>query len=159
LFFMKPKVLSRNVRRLSERDKRLMLSSLLRDWKADIVCLQDTKLEFVSRVVVRSLWGCQHVDWCYLGLRGASGGILLMWDRRVVKKIEDCVGIFSVACSFRSVNVNFEWTFAGVYGPNDDSDRKVLWDELVGLLSWWELLWCIGGDIICYPSEGLGDTR
>lgn len=52
------------------------------------------------------------MDCCYLGLRRASGGILLMWDRRVVEKI---------------------------YGPNDNNDRKRLWDELVGLISWWEM--------------------
>jgi hypothetical protein len=33
------------------------------------------------------------VDWTHLGLRGALGGILLMWDSGVVKKIEDCVGL------------------------------------------------------------------
>jgi hypothetical protein len=33
-----------------------------------------------------------------------------------------------------------------VYGPNDDGERRFMWDELVGLISWWELLWCIGGD-------------
>jgi hypothetical protein len=40
------------------------------------------------------------VDWCFMGLRGASGGVLLMWDRRVVEKIEDSVGSYAVACSF-----------------------------------------------------------
>jgi hypothetical protein len=53
------------------------------------------------------------VDWCFLGSRGALGGILLMWDRRVVKKLEDCVGRFSIACSFRSISDNFKWAFAG----------------------------------------------
>jgi exonuclease III len=48
---MKPKILSWNVRGLNERDKRLRIRSLLRDWKVDIVCLQETKLEFVSRAV------------------------------------------------------------------------------------------------------------
>lgn len=72
------------------------------------------------------------MDWCFLGLRGASGGILLTWDRRVVEKIEACVGTFFVACSFRSVGDNFEWAIAGVYGSND---RKVLWNELARLLS------------------------
>jgi hypothetical protein len=33
--------------------------------------------------VVRSVWGCVHVDWLYLGSKGALGGLLLMWDRRV----------------------------------------------------------------------------
>lgn len=31
------------------------------------------------------------MEWCYLGSRGASGGILLLWDKRVVEKVEDCV--------------------------------------------------------------------
>jgi hypothetical protein len=34
----------------------------------------------------------------------------------------------------------------GVYGLNDDGVRKYHWDELVGLMSWWELMWYIGGD-------------
>jgi hypothetical protein len=38
----------------------------------------------VSREVVGNVWGCSHVDWVYLGSKGASGGMLLMWDRRVV---------------------------------------------------------------------------
>lgn len=42
---------------------------------------------------------------------------------------------FSVACSFRSVNDNFDLAFAGVYGPNDDFGRKLLWDELISLMS------------------------
>jgi hypothetical protein len=33
------------------------------------------------------------VDWCYLDSRGASNGVLIMWDRRVVEKIDECVGI------------------------------------------------------------------
>lgn len=52
----------------------MRIRGLIRDWKVDIICLQETKLEYVSREVVRSLCGCLHVDWCYLEVRGASGG-------------------------------------------------------------------------------------
>ena len=38
-------------------------------------------MELITRDFVRSLWGCQHVDWVYLGSIGALGGILAMWDR------------------------------------------------------------------------------
>jgi hypothetical protein len=44
----------------------------------------------VSRAVLRSLWGCLHVDWCYLGSIGASVRMLLMRNKRVVEKIEEC---------------------------------------------------------------------
>jgi hypothetical protein len=40
-------------------------------------------------------------------LREASGGVLLMWDRRVVEKIEECTGSYTIACSFRNVDDNF----------------------------------------------------
>jgi hypothetical protein len=37
------------------------------------------------------------VDRCYLGSIGAFRGILLLWDRRVVEKIEKFVGTNTVA--------------------------------------------------------------
>jgi len=46
----------------------------------------------MSYRVVCSLWDCHHMDWCYLDSRGYSKGILLIWDKRVVEKIDECVG-------------------------------------------------------------------
>ena len=34
------------------------------------------------------------MGWCYSPSRGSSGGILVMWDRRVLEKIEECWGVF-----------------------------------------------------------------
>jgi hypothetical protein len=64
-------------------------------------------------------------------------------DRRVVEKLEVCEGRFPIASSFRSIGDKFEWAFVGVYGPNNDNDKQFLWDELVGLMSWWEKPRCI----------------
>ena len=41
---MNLKFVSWNVRGLNEQDKRLQVRNLIRKWKADIVCLQETKL-------------------------------------------------------------------------------------------------------------------
>jgi exonuclease III len=125
---MKPKILSWNVRGLNLVEKRMKIKSLLREWKVD-VCLQETKVQNVTRELVQSLWGCVQVDWCSLGSQGASRGILLMWDKRVVKKVVFCVGCYTIACSFRSISDDFKWAFAGVYEPNVDNDRFLLWEE------------------------------
>jgi len=53
---------------------------------------------------------------------------------------------FSLSVSFKNVKDQFYWAFASVYGPNANCDRRLLWDELAGLLSRWALPWCIGGD-------------
>ena len=143
---MKTMLLSWNVRGLNEGYKRSRVKNLLRKWKVDIVCLQETKFECISNRVIRSLWGCHYTNWCCVPSNGASSGILMMWDRRVVKKVEACKGEFVAAVSFRSVHDDFAWAFAGVYGPNFDVDRRSLWEELAGLVSWCDLPWCIGGN-------------
>jgi hypothetical protein len=143
---MKHKILSWNVRALNDRGKRLSISNLIRQWKVDIVCFQETKMLSISNVFVHSLWDSPHVDWCYVASSGASGGILLLWDRRVVSRIDSCMGNFVVACKFKNVDDGLVWAFAGVYGPNRDNLRWRLWEELAGLISIWEVPWCIGGD-------------
>ena len=100
---MNVKIISWNVRVLNDRDKRLRVRNMIKSWGADIICLQETKMEFISKREIRSLWGCQHVDWLYLGSIGASGGVLVMWDRRTVEKIDGAVGRFSVSCKFKNV--------------------------------------------------------
>ena len=75
---MNLEIISWNVRGLNEQDKRLRDRNLIRNWRLDIVCLQETKLELITRAMIRSLWGGQHVDWSYLGSCGAFGGVLLM---------------------------------------------------------------------------------
>jgi len=75
---MMAKILSWNVRRLNVEEKRMQIKGLRGVWKANIVCLQETKLQVVNGEVVQSWWSCARVDWYFLGSRGASRGILLM---------------------------------------------------------------------------------
>jgi hypothetical protein len=62
----------------------------------------------------------------FYGASGASSGILIMWDRRAVEKVDDCVGRYTLAISLRNVDDNFLWAFGGVYGPNDDREEGVV---------------------------------
>ena len=107
---------------MNDREKRLWVWNLIRSWGADIICLQETKMELITRREIQSLWGCQHLDWLYLGSIGALGGVSVMWDRRMVEKIDEVVGRFSVSCKFKNVVDQFVWAFTGVYGPNYDCD-------------------------------------
>ena len=115
-------------------------------------------MELITRGIIRSLWSGQHVDWVYLGSEGASRGVLVMWDRRVVEFVEEAMSHFPISCRFKNVVDQFEWAFIGVYGPNFDRDKRLLWEELFGLCSWWNVPWCVGGDfnVVRFPSKRLG---
>jgi hypothetical protein len=103
----------------------------------DIVCFQETKISWFTPSLVQSLWRYPYVEWCFVAAEGASGGILLMWDCRVVSKIDMCLGFYVAACIFRNVKDGLVWAFAWVYGLNRDNLKRRLWEELAGLMSLW----------------------
>ena len=77
LVFMKIKMISWNVRGLNDPWKRLVVKNLLRKWKCDVVCLQETKIASMNRQLVCSLWSCPYVDWAILEAGWTAGGICL----------------------------------------------------------------------------------
>ena len=84
--FMKIKMISWNVKGLNDPQKRLVVKNLLWEWKCDVVCLQETKIASMNRQLVCSLWSCPYVDWAVLEANWIVGGILLMWDTKVLDK-------------------------------------------------------------------------
>ncbi|GFZ14522.1 zinc finger nuclease 3 [Actinidia rufa] len=75
-------------------------------------------LKDVDTTIIRSLWGGRWVKWEGLRANGSAGGILLMWDSRVVTH--------SSSCLFENVEYGNKWEFVGVYGPHNRSDRLVI---------------------------------
>lgn len=65
----------KNVQCINDAGKWFIISNLLKSWKLDILCLQETKMETDF-----SWFGPEYVGWFVLPSIGASGGgILLMW--------------------------------------------------------------------------------
>jgi hypothetical protein len=60
------------------------------------------------------------------------------------------VGEFLVAYSFRNVEDQFSCASVGVYDPNIDGDRRLLWNELARLINWCHLPWCVAGDFLVF---------
>ena len=93
---MNLKLLSWNVRGLNDFSKRLRVKNLHKQSRADPVCLQETKLEYLTRGMIRSLWGSPCVDLLFVSGLLDSGGVLLMWDKRVLEKLDEVAGDYSV---------------------------------------------------------------
>ena len=52
---MNLKILSWNVRGLKNPQKRDTVKNLLKEWKCDVVCFQETKLDYANSFVAKSL--------------------------------------------------------------------------------------------------------
>lgn len=49
-----------------------------------------------------------------------------MGGTRIMDKVEEAVGHFSVSCKFKSVVNQFVWVFTRVYVPSSVGDRRFL---------------------------------
>ncbi len=155
---MKIRLLSWNVRGLNNPRKREIVKKLLRDWRCDVVCLQETKLDQIDLRLVRSLWSNQFVGWEAVNAVNIAGSILLMWEKMVFDKIDSHLSTFSVSCTWKGVVDGFDWSCTGVYGPIVESSKGAFWVELDTIRQKWTVPWCIMGDfnVVRFPSERLG---
>ena len=111
----------------------MVIRNLLREWKCDVIFLQETKLDGMDGQMVCSLCSYPYVDWAVLDADQMTGGVLIMWDRRVLETLEVLMGSFSMSVQWKGVEDGFIWACSGVYGPNDNNMRGFMWDELVGI--------------------------
>ena len=84
---MSLRLLSWNVRGLNNPKKREVCKNLLKEWKCDIVCFQETKLSSLNSSVVRSLWGSPFLNWVALDAVNTARGCYWFGTREFMKEL------------------------------------------------------------------------
>ena len=143
---MKLRLVSWNVRGANDSSKRKVIKVMIRSQRVDLFCIQETKIQTMSKEVVRSLGSGRFLDWGAMGSQGSVGGILVCWDKRSLELLEMEVGHFSISCRLKNVEDGMVWIFTGVYGPCNRKDREAMWEELGAIRGIWDEPWCLGGD-------------
>lgn len=100
---MDPKnILIWNVRGLNSTTRQDAVRVLVDMAKVDMVCLQETKMETVSRRLVLSMLGSSFTHYTYLPSVGASGGVLICWKDNLGAALSTWVDSFSVSIQLDS---------------------------------------------------------
>uniref|UniRef100_A0A2N9J2H5 Reverse transcriptase domain-containing protein n=1 Tax=Fagus sylvatica TaxID=28930 RepID=A0A2N9J2H5_FAGSY len=72
-------------------------------------------MEKVDWRLIHSIWGNRFAGWEVLNVVHTAGGILLLWDKRVLNLIDSKVGTFSMSCHWKGISDGFEWVGTGVF--------------------------------------------
>ena len=152
---MRIKILCWNVCGLNDSEKRKLIKGVVRNQKPDLVCLLETKVKEMSQQMVNSVGIGRFLNWVSVDARGTTGGLLLLWDNRVLENLEVERGGYSISIRFRNCVDGFTWIFSGVYGPVISSEKEDFWEELSAIRGLWEDPWCLGGDFnaVRFPEE------
>ena len=57
---------------------------------------------------------------------GTSGGILLMWNKRFMEKVDEAMEDYYVSDRFKILSSGFEWAFIGLYRPTFNANKRLM---------------------------------
>ena len=138
--------LSWNIRGLNCPDRRSTVNATIASSSCHVVCLQETKLGNIDRFTAASLGGQRLRSFAQRPANGTRGGILLLWDDRLVEVscITYTAYCLSAMISVRGTGVRFKIT--SVYGPTDPSCKDAFFAELLSQKPTTGVAWLATGD-------------
>lgn len=140
------KVLCWNVGGLNSESKWDSIRDKIVESKCDIVCLQQTKKEFIDTSFIKKICPPYLDAFVFLPSVGASGGIITIWKSSLFAGHLVFQNDFSISVDFTSKYNNEEWTFTNVYGPYTTERKRLFTDWLGSIQISDDADWLLVGD-------------
>jgi len=125
------KIITYNVRGLGGGEKRAEVRRLVNEKKPLVLCIQETKMEFMNEQLVKALWGDDVHNYSYQPSVGAFGGLVTVWD---VSRI-DVTSSFSfshvLVIKGKDLLAGEDFIICNVYAPCDLVAKNMLWGNLL----------------------------
>lgn len=154
-------ILNWNVRGLNNPARRRVVSDLVRDTRATIVTLQETKLEVIDKDLVVQALGHRFADnFVFLPATNTRGGILTAVDESYFRILQMERGLHFVTARVSDTLGATDWFLTAVYGPQGDLDKL----HFLGESHWLQHLvsdkWLLIGDfnMILQASDKSNDN-
>lgn len=74
------KIITFNIRGLGGLVKKKEIQKVVREQKPDLLCVQETKIGVVDRLICAQLWDCDDFQWVFKSANGSTGGLLMAWN-------------------------------------------------------------------------------
>nr|GEW54986.1 RNA-directed DNA polymerase, eukaryota [Tanacetum cinerariifolium] len=105
--------------------------------KLNFIAIQETKMDRVSHMDVKFMWGNSNYDFVCSDSLGNYGGILCIWEATVFKKDYVTISDSFVSIYGTWLSSNAKILFVAIYAPQHAAYKWVLWDYLLILLGRW----------------------
>jgi exonuclease III len=120
---------------------------MVRECRATVVALQETKMEGFDRNLVCDTLGSNFMDnFVFLPSVGSSGGVLLAVCADHYSITSSEVGVHTVTATVSACSGTVSWSITAVYGPQGDAEKL----QFLGELRWVRLSvldkWLVLGD-------------
>ena len=109
-------LLNWNVRGLNNPARRKVVCDIVRQYRATIVCVQESKLAVVDNVIVMEAFGPQFANnFCYLPADGTRGGIIIAASTDYFDLAQSGITDHTVSARITMRSCGQTWTLSAVY--------------------------------------------
>jgi exonuclease III len=148
-----------NVRGLNSSARQDAVRTLVQSSKADIVCLQETKMAAVPVRTLLSILGSEFSCSMELPAIGASGGILVAWKQSLGATDARQIGHHNVTVQFCPEGGQ-AWWLTCVYGPQGNEEKIQFMQELREVRTACQGPWMIARDFnLIYSMEDKNNSN
>ena len=138
------KILCWNVRGLNSSARQDVVRCLVDSVKADVICIQETKMPDATRWMVLRVLGSDFGNFVFSPSNGASGGILVAW-RSHITSIGSRIDDHCVSVNFR-LEDGASWWLSCVYAPQGNAEKTLFLQELTSSRAHCPGPWLVVGD-------------
>nr|GEX39480.1 RNA-directed DNA polymerase, eukaryota [Tanacetum cinerariifolium] len=126
--------------------------------KVNFIVLKETKMDRVTQMDVKFIWGKSNCQYVSSDSVGSSGGILCVWEATVFKKDYATVSDNFISIYGTWISNNTKVLIMVIYAPQPPSHKQVLWDYILTLIARWNGETIVLGDFneVCSKEERLG---
>ncbi|KAK1435326.1 hypothetical protein QVD17_01087 [Tagetes erecta] len=122
------------------------INSIKRNKNIQFISAQETQLVDVENIPVARIWGGNDFEMVAVESSGRSGGLLCCWDHTILRidKVHKSPNLIALSGTWKGIEDRVN--IVNVYAPQDDSEKKELWDEILTLKDQADGIWVIMGD-------------
>nr|GEX04621.1 putative RNA-directed DNA polymerase, eukaryota, reverse transcriptase zinc-binding domain protein [Tanacetum cinerariifolium] len=131
---------------LTHKTKKDWVRELCIKNKVNSISLQETKMESMSQMDVKILWGNNNFDYVVSDSLGNSGGMLCVWETNVFHKENVTISDNFMAIYGRWLSNNTRILLINVYASQNNVEKRVLWDYILQIKNIWDGECIIMGD-------------
>jgi exonuclease III len=135
-----------NIRGFGSLDRKRHIKNYVREEGVDIIGLQETVMQDLSREELDSLTGGVKFDWHWLAARGLSGGIMLGMKEENFEVLGKEYGEYYVSMTLKQSSDGICWECIVVYGSSNHAFLELFLRDLDAKLCKTVLSVMIAGD-------------
>ena len=134
-----------NVRGLNSPAKPKALREFVGSIHTAIICILETKLEVVDQFVIMQCLGPSYDGFAYLPALATRGGIFVAWDSSKAS-ITNTMNDTNFTMGYVTPKEGVPWWLSVVYGPQEDSQKVAMLEELSARRQLCPVSWMAVGD-------------